>query len=390
MTLNYMVWYITSIMLVIAFSATIPLNSLLHVPASLLVLLVAFETNHVLTYLGTLLLLLIQERYIKSGKYKPYILMFTNFIILLTFKHYVEDRLMDISGPLMILTQRSFYLGHYRFASFRKKVQFLFFVPSILAGPVIHPNYKQEKRNMRRGIQMLYRSMIFGVVYLCFKDTDLKQVNEARWFLRIPYLYFYGLVRRCMYYFIWTVMYACFLMQGYNTPCIYPFSVETASTIKGLTDSWNIYTNLWLKQSIFVPLKKYGFFWASLATFLTSALWHGLNRCYFIMFIVISVSTPLLKSMDKMFSGVYWTYIARIQLGLFFAFFGYPFYSLSLEDTVEVWKSVWYYGFVLFGFMVVVHCITIIRGNKNINQTKVVPKNIESISLSNNAPEVLN
>lgn len=351
-------WYILSLLLVVTFSVCIPLASILHIPATILILLCAFDYEHVIIYLSTLAATLLLARVLK--RYKAHILMLFNMAVLLLFKVYISDKSMDISGPLMVLTQKAFYLGK-NDLTLKEQIRFMFFVPSILAGPVIPPKIKQEKRNMKKALHILYQSLPFGIVFKCLSETRINDIPEIDWRLRIPCLYLYGLVRRCMYYFIWTLMHACFLMQGYDTPNIFPFSVETASSLKMITDSWNIYTNAWLKESVFIPLKGYGFFFASVATFTASALWHGINPCYFIMFLSFPIAVPLFKSMNQIMSGVVGSCAMKVVLALYLAFFGYPFLSLKYKQTVEVWSSVWHYGFVLLTFMTVVYIFNMCR-----------------------------
>lgn len=59
---------------------------------------------------------------------------------------------------------------------------------------------------------------------------------------------------------------------------------ETADNIKSLLDTWNMNTNKWLKNYVYLrvtpPGKKPNFF-STIATFGTSAIWHGFYPGYY-------------------------------------------------------------------------------------------------------------
>lgn len=340
---NPLMRYACSILLTITFSLCIPISSILHIPASMIILFTAYQMEHVCFYIGIVAFNIALSRFVKKNR--GHILMFLNIAILILFKYFIVNSTMDISGPMMLLAQKGYYLGTVEF-SLIEKLKFFFFVPGVLAGPVFPPSLPQTKPNMYKALSMLYQSLPFGIIYVCLFNTRLKNITEVHWVLRIPCLYFYVFVRRCMFYFIWTLMPSCFLMQGYDVKNIFPFRVETAATLKEVTDSWNIYTNMWLKDSIFRPLKKYGYFVASFATFILSALWHGLNPCYLLMFLNLHLASIFARSMNQILNGKKGRYFMIVFLGHFLVFYNYAFLSLDFMDTIKVWRSVGFYGFI--------------------------------------------
>jgi D-alanyl-lipoteichoic acid acyltransferase DltB (MBOAT superfamily) len=69
-------------------------------------------------------------------------------------------------------------------------------------------------------------------------------------------------------------------------------------------DNWNISTNVWLRQYIYVRLKAGGGIGASLATlatFMSSAIWHGFYAGYYLTFASVSILTSLARVMRRTF-----------------------------------------------------------------------------------------
>ncbi|KAG8691577.1 lysophospholipid acyltransferase [Ceratobasidium sp. 423] len=66
-------------------------------------------------------------------------------------------------------------------------------------------------------------------------------------------------------------------------------NIEFAPNFKVLLDSWNINTNIWLRNCVYkrvTPKGKRPGFKSSMLTFLTSALWHGFYGGYYLTFIL--------------------------------------------------------------------------------------------------------
>jgi lysophospholipid acyltransferase len=78
-----------------------------------------------------------------------------------------------------------------------------------------------------------------------------------------------------------------------------PWSLETAQNTRGYIDSWNKNTNHWLRNYIYLrvtPKGKKPGFRASMATFVTSALWHGFYPGYYLTFVMGSLVQTVAKS----------------------------------------------------------------------------------------------
>ena len=134
-------------------------------------------------------------------------------------------------------------------------------------------------------------------------------------------MYMFSFTARTKYYGIWFLTEgACILSGlGYNgvnekkqarwdrVTNIQPWTIETAENSRAYMEAWNMNTNKWLKNYIYLrvtPKGKKPGFRSSMATFITSALWHGVSPGYYLMFITAGFMqttakcTPLLTTLN--------------------------------------------------------------------------------------------
>lgn len=131
---------------------------------------------------------------------------------------------------------------------------------------------------------------------------------------RVFIMYMVGVVARFKYYGVWALTEgACILAGlGYNgvdpvtgkvswnrLQNVDPISVETAQNPRAYLAGWNMNTNHWLRNYVYLrvtPRGKKPGFRASLITFATSALWHGFYPGYYLTFILASLIQTSAKS----------------------------------------------------------------------------------------------
>jgi hypothetical protein len=78
-----------------------------------------------------------------------------------------------------------------------------------------------------------------------------------------------------------------------------PWGVETAQNTRAYLGNWNINTNNWLRNYVYLrvtPRGKKPGFRASMATFVTSAFWHGFYPGYYLSFVLASFVQTVAKS----------------------------------------------------------------------------------------------
>lgn len=149
---------------------------------------------------------------------------------------------------------------------------------------------------------------------------------------------------------------------------------RTAQSFKTLLDAWNIGANTWLRECVYKRLAKPGKkpgFKSTMATFGTSAFWHGFNPTYYFTFVlggffqslgramrtsvrpfVLPANYALLSATDKQIAEQVPTKriydvlsVAAVQVALNFIVI--PFMLLEVRPTFLAWSRVHYYGLFL-------------------------------------------
>lgn len=191
-------------------------------------------------------------------------------------------------------------------------------------------------------------------------------------FRRIWYTYVLGFTARLKYYGAWNLTEgACILSGlGYNgldekkqprwdrLTNVNPISLETAQNTRAYLESWNMNTNKWLKNYIYLrvtPKGKKPGFRSSMATFGTSAIWHGISPGYYLTFLTASfVQTvakyfrrhvrPFFMSADQNTPGPYkkaYDLFGLVVTQLSFAYIVAPFIILDFKNSLLLWSRVY-------------------------------------------------
>lgn len=224
---------------------------------------------------------------------------------------------------------------------------FVLFFPSLMAGPAFDyndyrswiettmfdapPGTDPSKRPPARGQRKIPRSgtpaawkaalgLAWILAYLKFSawyNSEFVLGNDYMRFgllRRIWHLEMLGFTTRLKYYGVWTLTEgACILSGlGYNgfdpktgkvrwdrLENIYPWGIESAQNSRAYLENWNKNTNNWLRYSVYLrvtPKGKKPGFRASLATFVTSAFWHGFHPGYYLTFVLAAFIQTVAKS----------------------------------------------------------------------------------------------
>ncbi|KAF7683460.1 Lysophospholipid acyltransferase [Astathelohania contejeani] len=271
--------------------------------------------------------------------------------------YYEWDNRFTISGPLMLLTIKMFYAGiEYKESnSFKEFVGYSFYSPGILTGP--NPRYNefiQENQNTKidyiSGILSIIESLLYVFLFCKFKDvyTVDKIIQSSDVFSTMLNTAMLCFICRTKYYFAWSYSNACYIFASNNKmKSIYPLRVEFSTCVRDVTQSWNIYTNKWLKECVFMPLSN-NLFVASMATFFVSAFWHGLYPAYYLMFMSIGLIIPIIKTNVKIFKSYGLSYLCYIQMMLVLSYFTLPFFLLDVKLTFTIWKKMYFIGHIYF------------------------------------------
>ncbi|KAG2418738.1 hypothetical protein HFD88_001839 [Aspergillus terreus] len=246
----------------------------------------------------------------------------------------------------------------------------------------------RKKRRIPRSGTPAFKKAVMGLFWILVflqlgsvynQDTVLSEgFMELSFLRRVWTLYMLGFVTRTKYYGVWSLTEgACILSgMGYNgfdpksgkvfwnrLENIDPWGLETAQNSHAYLGSWNKNTNHWLRNYVYLrvtPKGKKPGFRASLATFATSAFWHGFYPGYYMTFVLGSfIQTvaknfrryvrPFFLSPDgskptayKKYYDIFSWFVTQATL----SFAVVPFIFLSFGTSVRIWQSVYYYGIV--------------------------------------------
>ena len=132
---------------------------------------------------------------------------------------------------------------------------------------------------------------------------------------RVWMLEMLGVTTRMKYYGVWTLTEGACILSGLGykgvdpktgkvdwnrLQNVNPFGVELAQNSRAYLENWNINTNHWLRNYMYLrvtPKGKKPGFRASLATFVTSAFWHGFYPGYYLSFVLAAFLQTVAKSM---------------------------------------------------------------------------------------------
>lgn len=195
---------------------------------------------------------------------------------------------------------------------------------------------------------------------------------------RLLILHMVPLTARTKYYGVWTLTEgACILsglgfngvdpvtgrVQWNRLANINPMGVELAQNTRAYLENWNINTNKWLRNCVYLrvtPRGKKPGFRASLATFTTSAFWHGFYPGYYLSFVLASLIQTVAKNFRRYLrpffldpktqaplpSKKYYDFFSWLVTQLTFSFATVPFLVLSLSGSLTAWSRLYFYAVI--------------------------------------------
>ncbi|KAI0751447.1 MBOAT-domain-containing protein [Daedaleopsis nitida] len=246
--------------------------------------------------------------------------------------------------------------------------------------------------------RVAFRKMFAGLVYLAlfvlfwpeFNYSLLveDQFESRRLISRIVFLQFCGFFERTKYYAIWTLTEGASIQTGLGftgydvtgrtkwegAANVKVSDIEFAENTKVLLDSWNMKTNVWLRECIYkrvTPKGKKPGFRSSLATFMTSAFWHGIAPGYyltFFFFAFVQTTARLARSYLRplVLPANYipvrgappppqtrkkqlYDYLGVLFTVMLTNYGTLPFMLLTVDDSFVAWNIVVWYGHFLVG-----------------------------------------
>lgn len=195
-------------------------------------------------------------------------------------------------------------------------------------------------------------------------------------FHRVWILHMLGFTTRLKYYGVWSLTEGACILSGLGYKGVdpvtgkvswdrlrnvSPWGVESAQNTRAYLGNWNINTNNWLRNYIYLrvtPRGKKPGFRASMATFVTSAFWHGFYPGYYLTFVLASFVQTVAKNFRRYFrpffldpktsqptsTKIYYDIFSYIVTQLAFSFTTAPFVLLTLPASFLVWARVYFYA----------------------------------------------
>ena len=209
------------------------------------------------------------------------------------------------------------------YAEYRRWIDTTMFDLPAQVDPSKKPPVRKKRRIPRSGTPAMMKAasgLVWVLLYIFLSGPYSHELllsdayTQYGLFRRIWVLYLTTLVARFKYYGAWSLTEgACILAGlGYNgvdavtgkvswnrLENINPWQVETAQNARAYLGGWNINTNNWLRNYVYLrvtPRGKKPGFRASLITFGTSALWHGFYPGYYLTFVLASFIQTAAKS----------------------------------------------------------------------------------------------
>lgn len=151
-----------------------------------------------------------------------------------------------------------------------------------------------------------YKDLVLGETYM-----------EYSFLRRVWILQMLCFTARLKYYGVWTLTEGACILTGLGYNGVDPktghvdwnrlqnvnaWGVETAQNSRAYLENWNMNTNKWLRNYIYLrvtPKGKKPGFRASLATFTTSAFWHGFYPGYYLSFALAAFIQTVAKSKSR-------------------------------------------------------------------------------------------
>lgn len=200
-----------------------------------------------------------------------------------------------------------------------------------------------------------------------------KFTSELNFVLKMLYLYVLGFSYRLKYYGAWSISEGSCILAGIGfngktksgkykwdrVKNIDPWKFEFGQNTFTLLEAWNMNTNKWLKNYVYLrvtPKGKKPGFRSTLATFFTSAFWHGTRPGYYLTFVTGAFFQalgkifrrnlrPIFLEADGVTPGPYKKYYdiltwVTVQLG--FGYMVQPFMILEFGPSLRLWSTVYF------------------------------------------------
>ncbi|KAH8653650.1 MBOAT, membrane-bound O-acyltransferase family-domain-containing protein [Xylariales sp. PMI_506] len=230
---------------------------------------------------------------------------------------------------------------------------------------------------LARGLVWIFAFLNFGKWYY-WQHMMSDEFLTYSFLRRVFFMYMVGFTTRLKYYGVWTLAEGSCILAGLGYRDVDPvtgrvrwdrlqninvWGVESAQNSRAYLENWNMNTNKWLRYYIYLrvtPRNKKPGFRASLATFGTSAFWHGFYPGYYLTFLLASFVQTAAKhfrrnvrpffldpiTQEPLASKKYYDIASWLATQFTFSFVVSPFVVLSFSESLAVWGRVYFYAVI--------------------------------------------
>ncbi|KAL8824788.1 MAG: hypothetical protein Q9191_004826 [Dirinaria sp. TL-2023a] len=294
--------------------------------------------------------------------------------------------LLDYAGYVLFFP--SLHAGpSFDYVEYRRWIDTTMFEIPSGTDPTQAPRTRKKRRIPRSGTPAAWKAatgVVWLIAFLKFNtwyNSDLvlsDQYMKFSFLRRVWTLEMLGFTTRMKYYGVWYLTEgACILsglgykgidprtgrVQWNRLQNVNPWGIESAQNTRAYLENWNINTNHWLRNYMYLrvtPKGKKPGFRASLATFTTSAFWHGFYPGYYLSFILAAFLQTIAKSVRRHIrpffltaDGLrptkykpYYDTLSYFTTQAAFCFTTAPFVLLTLPASLLVWSRVYFYTVV--------------------------------------------
>ncbi|KAI9360364.1 MBOAT, membrane-bound O-acyltransferase family-domain-containing protein [Zopfochytrium polystomum] len=190
--------------------------------------------------------------------------------------------------------------------------------------------------------------------------------------LRVAHLVVAGFVTRLKFYGVWAVADSAFVLAGLGfrevdsktheahwdrVTNVNILKLEGATSMKVYLDNWNIGTTRWLRSTVYYRLQLAGYpGLATLATFATSALWHGFYPGYYLTFLSGAWGLRVARSIRRIVQNRFgkqlreqptlqmaYDAITWITTQVTMNYMAAAFICLSLQTSLKLWRTTYFF-----------------------------------------------
>ncbi|KAI0476995.1 MBOAT family protein [Xylaria cf. heliscus] len=260
----------------------------------------------------------------------------------------------------------------------------MFSVPATV-DPAKKPPTRKKRKIPRSGTPAMLKmagGLLWILAFLNFSKWYSPSVLFTDHFMtysfprRIFILHMVGFTTRTKYYGVWFLAEGSCILAGLGfngiDPAtgrvswnrlqnINPWGVEAAQNSRAYLENWNMNTNKWLRYYIYLrvtPRNRKPGFRASMATFVTSAFWHGFYPGYYLAFVLASFVQTAAKhyrrnlrpffldpvTQKPLPNKKYYDFASWLATQTTFSFVASPFIILGLKESLQVWSRVNFYA----------------------------------------------